>query len=220
VQPIGPATADQERVITLAAEFLGRYFHLPVRIRPKLPLDIVPRPVFRRSIDGLIQMHSGTVLHAVLAPRMPPDAAVYLALTAIDLYPQDDWNFVFGEASLTERVGVWSLARLGDPAYSERDFRRVLMRTLKVASHETGHMFGLSHCTAHRCNMNGSNSLSETDRAPLAPCPQCMAKICWLTGIDPSDWSRGLAVFLAPHALVDEEEQVRAMRTQRGDPAR
>lgn len=218
VQPLGPATPDQERVIGLAAEFLGRYFHLPVKIRPTLPLGVVPLQAFRRGADGALQMHTGAVLHKVLAPRIPPDAAAYLALTAIDLYPQADWNFVFGEASLTERVGVWSLARFGDPTRGDEGFQRVLVRTLKVASHETGHMFGIQHCTAHACNMNGSNSLPETDHAPLAPCPQCLAKICWLTGMDPGDWSRGLVDFAAGHPLGDEEERFRAALARLGQP--
>ena len=38
-----------------------------------------------------------------------------LAITAFDLWPGPGWNFVFGQASLTERVGVWSMARNGDP---------------------------------------------------------------------------------------------------------
>jgi hypothetical protein len=28
-----------------------------------------------------------------------------------DLYPEDDWNFVFGIASLIKRTGVFSIAR-------------------------------------------------------------------------------------------------------------
>ncbi len=38
-----------------------------------------------------------------------------LALTTSDLWPGEGWNFVFGQASLSERVGVWSLHRLGNP---------------------------------------------------------------------------------------------------------
>jgi archaemetzincin len=30
-----------------------------------------------------------------------------------DLYPEPSWNFVFGQASLNERVGVYSFARYG-----------------------------------------------------------------------------------------------------------
>jgi archaemetzincin len=210
VQPIGPTTEAQARVIDLVAAFLGRYFDLPVRVRPALPLSVVPRSAFRLRADGGVQMHTRTVLHDVLAPRLPRDATAYLALTAVDLYPQASWNFVFGEASLTERVGVWSLHRMGDLSSDEEHFQRALLRTLKVATHETGHMFGIVHCTAHPCDMNGSNSLDETDRAPLAPCPQCMAKIVWLTGIAPRDWLTRLAAFAGEEHLDGEATRLHA----------
>ena len=67
----------------------------------------------------------------------------YLALTASDLWPGQGWNFVFGEASLRQRIGVWSIYRNGDP---ETDFQLCLRRTLSTASHETGHILGMAHC--------------------------------------------------------------------------
>mgnify|MGYP000107882883 CR=1 FL=1 len=38
------------------------------------------------------------------------------AVTMTDLYPSEDWNFVFGQASLRNRVGAYSFARY-DPAF-------------------------------------------------------------------------------------------------------
>ncbi|XP_045155773.1 archaemetzincin-2 [Echinops telfairi] len=37
----------------------------------------------------------------------------------IDLYPRDSWNFVFGQASLTDGVGIFSFARYSNDFYSE-----------------------------------------------------------------------------------------------------
>jgi archaemetzincin len=55
------------------------------------------------------------ILREVLEPERPADALAYLALTASDLWPRKGWNFVFGQANLRKRVGVWSLYRNGDP---------------------------------------------------------------------------------------------------------
>jgi archaemetzincin len=137
---------------------------------------------------------------------MPPDAVVSLALTADDLWPGGGWNFVFGQASLRDGVGVWSIHRFGDASESEEAFKQVLLRTLKTASHETGHMFSIPHCVHFECLMNGSNHLAETDRQPLSPCPQCLAKICHGTGADPAVRFKALVEFARTQGLTAEQE--------------
>ena len=42
-----------------------------------------------------------------------------------DLYPEDDWNFVFGMASLRKRTGVFSLARYDEGFYKENQQNNV-----------------------------------------------------------------------------------------------
>ena len=42
---------------------------------------------------------------------VPDDAFCLSAITMTDLYPKDSWNFVFGQARLYQRVGIYSLAR-------------------------------------------------------------------------------------------------------------
>ena len=144
------------------------------------------------------------MLNDVLKPRLPDDGAAIIALTAMDLWPGKGWNFVFGQASLKARVGVWSMSRFGDPEKSEEAFRLCLLRTLKVATHETGHMISLPHCVLHECNMCGSNHLKETDRHPLALCPECVAKVCWATRTEPAKRYRGLEQFCRAHGLENE----------------
>jgi predicted Zn-dependent protease len=73
-----------------------------------------------------------------------PVAEHVVQFTAVDLFPAPSWNFVFGQASLAGRVGVWSFARNGNPAEGEAGFRRCLARTLRIAAHEVGHMFGMA----------------------------------------------------------------------------
>jgi archaemetzincin len=206
VQPLGDLSPTHRRVIELTADYMGRFFNLPVKRQPDLPLAIIP-PEARRVHPtwGDAQILSTYVLDDVLRPRLPQDAAAYLALTASDLWPGEGWNFVFGQASLRHRVGVWSIYRKGDPTESEAAFTVVLRRTLHTAVHETGHMFSIQHCTAHPCVMCGSNSLDESDRRPLWLCPQCLAKISWGMKIAPVDRYRSLFAFAKRHRLEAEE---------------
>jgi archaemetzincin len=141
----------------------------------------------------------------VLRPSLPADAAALIGFTSSDLFPDETLNFVFGQASLQERVGVWSLYRLGQPDAGEAEFKLTLLRTLKIAAHETGHMFSLQHCKKYECVMNGSNHLGETDRHPLDACPECMAKLSWAAGIDPRVRYARLAEFCAEHGLEAEQ---------------
>lgn len=213
VQPLGQFSTEQREIVRLSAEYLGLYFRLPVQILPDLPTQVISVSAVRRHPrTHELQLHTGTVLADVLAPRMPADAAAYIGLTAIDLFPHPRWNFVFGQASLNgDRVGIWSLARFGNPALGEPQYQLALRRTLKTATHEAGHMFGMRHCTAHLCSMNGANSLEEADRWPLHPCPECLAKLVWLTGATPADWLRGVLAFYEKHGLAEEAERTRRL---------
>jgi archaemetzincin len=98
-----------------------------------------------------------------------------------DLYPDPHWNFVFGQASLRDRVGVFSFARYDPVFYGESrgsQYQQLLLRrSTKVLVHETAHMFSLAHCIYFKCVMNGSNHLQESDSRPLSLCPVCLRKL-------------------------------------------
>ena len=130
---------------------------------------------------------------------------------ARDLWP-GDLNWVFGQASLTDRVGVWSLHRNGDPRSGQAEFRLCLRRTLKTAVHETGHMLGIPHCAAWECCMNGSRNREESDRQPLEFCHECQAKIWWTCNADPLQRAQALFDFCQKWGLDKEAEQFRKER--------
>ncbi|MCH7729853.1 MAG: Zn-dependent protease [Planctomycetes bacterium] len=206
VQPLGDFTEKQREIVKLSAEYLGLHMNRPVKIRPNLPLKIIPAEARRVHPQWKVkQILSTYVLDKVLKPRLPKDAAAYIAFTAMDLWPGDGWNFVFGQASLRDRVGVWSIHRNGDPSGDEAEFRLCLRRTLKTATHETGHMFSMWHCTAYNCSMCGSNHLEESDRRPLYLCPECNAKVCWASKASPITRYRCLADFCQKHGLEEEQ---------------
>lgn len=205
VQPLGAMSPAQRQIVELSTRFLGAYFQLPTVLLEPLPESVIPRDRQRfHPSAGHRQLHSVYVLDGVLRPRVPADAAALIAFTAIDLYPEESWNFVFGQASLRHRVGVWSIYRKGDPT-SPAGFRQVLRRTLRTATHETGHMFSMQHCTAYSCNLCGSNSLEESDRQPLELCAECLPKLLYATRAEPRRRYRELIAFCREQGLDQEE---------------
>lgn len=209
VQPMGTFDKSQQDVFDLTIEFMEIYFGLPIKVLDSISLEVIPDSM-QREHYGYFQVNSLYMLAHVLKPNLPDDAVAYIALTNYDLYPKPEWNFVFGQASLKHRVGVYSLARYGDPSESKEHFKECLLRACKVATHETGHMFSIKHCIQHMCNMNGSNSLEEMDNSPPYLCPEDLYKLCWNIGLDPIQRYKKLAIFWKKHGfseLVDFCEQ-------------
>jgi archaemetzincin len=205
VLPLGDFNPHQRKILDLSAEYLGLYFHCKVETLEAVALkDVLPAEARRlHPTWGVSQIKSTYVLERVLPPRLPADGVALICFTTSDLYPDDNWNFVFGQAMLQERVGVWSMNRHGD---AETEYDLCLRRTLKVAVHETGHMFSMNHCTAYECVMCGSNSLAESDRRPMYPCPECEAKISYATNSNTVERLEKLQPFCEEHQLSDEAE--------------
>lgn len=179
VLPIGKV--PEERHLSLVLEHLGLFFAQQVKTLPAIDL---PRRGRRTSAMG-VQYDGDEWLDHVLEPRLPKDALCLLGLTYSDLTTRT-LNFVFGLASLEERVGAHSFHRLrrstsGGGEVSERHY---LTRSFDIIAHETGHMFSLPHCVEHECLMNGVNSLDELDRSTHALCNVCLMKLQWNLGFN------------------------------------
>jgi archaemetzincin len=214
VQPLGELSPGQHALVTKTAEFLSIAYSLEVRARPPLSLRAVPPHARRIGSGAGEQVLTSYVLTTLLAPQLPADAMAMIAFTAADLWPGDGWSFVFGQATLQKRVGVWSLARMGNADGTAGEFRHALLRTLKIAVHETGHMFTIRHCTAYRCVMAGNNGVAELDRTPLQFCPEDLAKLFWATGNDAFSRLRRMRDFSVREGLNEEADFfARAERT-------
>jgi len=219
VVPIGPLTAGQKQVLGIVTDFLKPFFGLTLVLDPAVPLSDVPESAQRiQYYQGPTQLLTTHLLNETLMERRQPKDAAVLGITASDLWPGPGWNFVFGQASLKERVGVWSMARNGDA--DERPAMRKIcaMRTVMTATHETGHMFGIRHCTKYQCGMNGSNSVEERDRQPLEFCPECQPKLWWTLKLDPLARSQALERVARrygfDHVAADLAKQTTALRTR------
>lgn len=215
--PAGPFVDHERAVMDATIEFCALWFDLPTETLPAMdvPSEGLTRTLRRGSADGEnVQVHTAYFLRQQLPRRLPDDAVTLVAVTMSDLYPGEGWNYVFGQALLRGRVGVYSLARhfpefWGSPDTMEAR-RLALRRSLKLVSHEVGHTFGLEHCVVWRCNMNGSNSLAESDRAPLHLCPECLRKLQWNRGFDVLDRYTQLQAFFERYELDAEAEWIAA----------
>jgi len=152
----------------------------------------------------------------MLQEILPADAICCVAVTMIDLWPGEGWNYVFGEAYLEHHVGVFSFARY-HPSFPE-DFnpeakpispvlqKLVLLRSLKVMVHECVHMLQIPHCIHFHCLMNGANTLEESDAGPLFMCPCCLRKLKHSIGptFDTRKRYEKLLEFFLEHGLVSE----------------
>ena len=176
LQPLGDFDPARASAIEATEKLLEVFYGMPVHMLVRMDLAWVPRHARRlHPYSGQEQVLTKFVLR-LLRRKKPVDAVAVLALTSADLWPGRGWNFVFGQASLRDGVGVWSLHRMGDQEVEPGTFLR---RTVKIAVHETGHMLGIRHCTPFQCGMNGANHQDEADGRPIWFCPDDEMKIWW-----------------------------------------
>ncbi|MFQ5845885.1 MAG: archaemetzincin, partial [Planctomycetota bacterium] len=209
--PVGDFTEAGRAVMRATIDFAGIWLDLPTRV---LEGEALPGDGWRRrrrfpwAERPVFQHGTGYFLRDLLPPRRPDDAACLMGVTMADLYPEPSWNYVFGQASLRRRVGIYSIARHFASFWGKRetDATRLhaLRRSCKLVTHEAGHTFGLQHCVDYECNMNGSNSLEESDRRPLRLCPPCLRKLQWNRGFDVRARYRRLLAFYRGHGLGPE----------------
>lgn len=211
ILPLGRFEAD-DPPLEQVREYTGLFFGLPVvLLDPSSDPDVTKRT---NDFTHQDQWHAGELLD-VLESKLPDDAYCLLGVTMTDIYPDENWNYVFGLASLNRRVGVYSLARY-DPKFfgdSRGDNWQTesLERSCKVLAHETGHMLGMAHCIYYKCLMNGSNNLSEMDRQNSFLCPICLRKLKHALGIDLLERYQNLLEFFQRNNLKEQSEWLNAV---------
>jgi archaemetzincin len=211
LQPLGGFPADASPDLEVLESYASAFFQMDVRMLA--PVEIDSRELRTRLHPGTLRPQIlTTAVLASLRERLPADAHCLIAVTMTDLYPADAWNFVFGQASLRDRIGVFSFAR-SDPGFfgeSRPDdvATLILQRSAKTLVHEIAHTFGLRHCIFYQCVENGSNHQQESDRRPQHLCPVCLRKLQHATGLDLVERYRDLEFFHVKHDWAAEASWV------------
>lgn len=223
VLPLGRFEDDKAPSLELLKDYTAAYYHpLTVKMLPAVPAAQVKA---KSRINGQHKQWNSVDILKWMPGRLPKDAYAMIAVTMTDLYPKDSWNFVFGQASLRNRVGVFSFARY-DPRFwgvewNDESRLTMLRRAAKVLTHETGHMFGIAHCIHYECNMGGSNSFPETDATPMHLCPVCLRKMHHAVGFDPIKRYQLLLKFHDEQKLAPEaawvKKRLAALRAAQDD---
>lgn len=135
------------------------------------------RPLARQALDTDRNQYDADRLVDGLFADLPTDAVGLMGLTNGDLYDRSRTRFVFGLASLVDRVGVVSLARFRSTWWGEdRDLVVFHERLYKVLVHEVGHTLGLPHCAKAHCAMRDDRTLADLDASPRRFCRTCAAE--------------------------------------------
>ena len=159
VRALGPV--PQERLRAACRTLLRVY---PVRCEIRASRDLLAAwnawDIDRTQLDALAALD-------VLFHDQDRDAVVELDITGVDMF-EPGKPYVFGLASLTDRIAIVSLSRIDDhgPRLLER-------RLQKLVLHEVGHALGLHHHDDQDCVMRQDPTVSSLDSAPEGPCEEC-----------------------------------------------
>lgn len=210
-QPIGDFPKDESPSLQTLKECATLYFGLEVVfLDPITVKELKTRTRINKHLKQK-QLLTDPILN-YLHKNLPKDAYCCLGITMEDLYPRKSWNFVFGIASLTRRVGVYSFARYDPKFYGKKREEGwqtlVLQRACKVLVHETGHMFGYSHCIYFNCVEAGANHLEESDSQPMHFCPICLRKLYHSKKFDVYERYKKLHAFFKQNKMTKEENWV------------
>ena len=147
------------------------------------PVKELRLPDVEFAYDGGRKQYRSMDVLEMLARHCPADALKLLAVTERDLFVPV-LTFVFGQAQLGGRIAVVSLARLRQEYYGLAPNAEVLVeRAAKEALHESGHTFGLVHCTDQSCAMSLATNVRHIDGKRAAWCGACAAQLRRAQGV-------------------------------------
>jgi archaemetzincin len=118
------------------------------------------------------------------------------AKTALTLLKGQDGTMSPMHTALAAHMSLPSLKTAPSPAALSGLW---LGRVCRTAGHELGHCFGIGHCVAYACSMQGTASIIEDARQPPYLCPIDLAKVLNSTGADEKERYRKLLQYCEKH---------------------
>lgn len=178
IVPIGEFDPDEAPSIVVLQDFMNRFFGCKCRIAKD---RISVKDVATSSLVDGDQLLCSDALSFLRKRRVHRSVFAQIGVTMQDLTPGEGWNFVYGQASLVDGVGIFSFARYNPNFFRHQhepltvsEHEDMLQKSCKTMAHEVTHVFGLRHCIYFHCIMNGNNGDEEH---PLALCPICLRKL-------------------------------------------
>jgi archaemetzincin len=161
ILPLGDVPAIVPKVV---AAHVSAIFNLAA-----LPLASRPTPRLARDPERL-QYDAGKILEDLEAGAFEGCGKI-IAVVSVDLFVPV-FTYVLGEARQGGRCALLSLFRLASTG-GDRQGPLFLERCAKVALHELGHLFNLTHCNDNRCLMSFAGSAEELDEKRMHLCRYC-----------------------------------------------
>ena len=163
VVPLGEVPLLIGRVI---ADNIYAFFELQTEILASLPL---PADALDKS---RMQFDAGQILQ-VLEKEAFRGYDKIIGVLSADLFVPI-FTYVLGEARQAGRCALVSIFRLDENVPSgSNNHALMLERCAKVALHELGHLFDLTHCSDPNCLMHISSDALDLDQRRLTLCRYC-----------------------------------------------
>jgi len=158
-----------DEIMQMIARHVKEMFGLEVEIYTQLP-----EPDY--ALDVKRNQYSSTVILRNIAP-FAANSEKFLGITEVDLFiPM--MTFVYGQAQLSGKVAVVSMARLKPEFYGMPPDKDLMVRRIrKEVSHELGHTLGLVHCADKVCLMSLSTEILQVDLKSEEFCKNCWVRL-------------------------------------------
>jgi archaemetzincin len=163
VVPVGDVPELAPKVIV--AHIIG-YLNLPAEILSPLELPI-------SAFDETQHQYNAAKILNSFESGPYDNYDKVIGVFDVDLFIPT-FAYVFGEAKQGGKHALVSLYRLAKGQEAHNPPSAITCeRTAKVALHELGHLYNLSHCEDKNCLMHYSGGIADLDNIPLYFCRYC-----------------------------------------------